>query len=374
MLAAAGYFSPLRRPRDARGTANAAADAAAGGDDDGRVRTIHRYPVKSCGGEQLDEVRCDRLQPLPGDRAFMWVDAESKFITQRPHEPRQGNGGSGVPAMATIQASYGPDGSLRLAAPADSRYFGLEPLDVAADDGLGSESAPVRRCTLFSGEALVSEQAESAGAWFGLFAGASGCSIPGSRLVKSHAAATTAAQDWRESRRLFQRQVFPGEEEKPRPIPLDDGGTILLVSQGSLDLLNTRLQEQGLAPVPMSRFRPNFVLDNLPPHAEDGWLEVEIGEVRFRVERPCTRCTTVLVDQGAGVCDGVNWLTKVLAPYRLCAAMPSSPKAPLSPSFDAIWLTNIITDEACGGTGAAPTRATEDWICRAPSSGCTARR
>ena len=49
--------------------------------------TIHRYPVKSCGAEQLDEVRCDRLQPLPGDRAFMWVDAESKFITQRPHEP-----------------------------------------------------------------------------------------------------------------------------------------------------------------------------------------------------------------------------------------------------------------------------------------------
>ena len=93
VLAAAGYFSPLRRPRDARGlNSSSAVDAAvaAGGDDDGRVRTIHRYPVKSCGGEQLDEVRCDRLQPLPGDRAFMWVDAESKFITQRPHEPRQG--------------------------------------------------------------------------------------------------------------------------------------------------------------------------------------------------------------------------------------------------------------------------------------------
>ena len=65
---------------------------------------------------------------------------------------------------------------------------------------------------------------------------------------------------------------------------------------------------------------------NLPAHAEDGWLEVGIGEVRFRVERPCTRCTTVLVDQGAGVCDGVNWLTKVLAPYRLCA--PQAPPAP----------------------------------------------
>ena len=33
-------------------------------DDMGRVQSIHRYPVKSCGGETLDEVGLTRLEAL----------------------------------------------------------------------------------------------------------------------------------------------------------------------------------------------------------------------------------------------------------------------------------------------------------------------
>ena len=46
------------------------------------------------------------------------------------------------------------------------------------------------------------------------------------------------------------------------------------------------------------------------------------------VERPCTRCSTVLVDQERGESDDVNWLSKVLAKYRL------SPPDPKYDSFD----------------------------------------
>ena len=45
-------------------------------------------------------------------------------------------------------------------------------------------------------------------------------------------------------------------------------------------------------------------LEGFPPHAEDGWREFKLGEVSLRVERPCTRCSTVLVDQEAGKSDG----------------------------------------------------------------------
>ena len=81
----------------------------------GRVLSIHRYPVKSCGGEVLEDVALSRLSALPGDRQYLWVDAEGKFITQRPYESRQGNNGNGVPKLSTIDASISPDGStLRL--------------------------------------------------------------------------------------------------------------------------------------------------------------------------------------------------------------------------------------------------------------------
>jgi hypothetical protein len=188
-------------------------------DDMGRVQSIHRYPVKSCGGETLDEIGLTRLSPLPGDRRYLWVDAKGKFLTQRPYESRQGNDGYGIPALATISASYSPDGAtLRLEAPE-----GGEPLIVSAESGEAR-----RKVTLFSGSARVVDQAVgAAGEWFRGF-----CGVAGACLVKSdEEVATTLADDWRESRRQFQAGAFVGEEGAARPIPLDDGGTILLVSQ-----------------------------------------------------------------------------------------------------------------------------------------------
>jgi hypothetical protein len=184
-------------------------------------------------------------------------------------------------------------------------------------------------------------------------------------LVRS-ASGSGSADDWREGRRAFQSAVFPGEEQAPREIPLDDGGTILLVSAAALEQLNGRLGERGMAPLHMGRFRPNFVIGGgVAAHAEDEWLELQLGEVRLRVERACTRCSTVMVDQRNGTpvrsaarragssapravvvrvralrapvsCLGpgpfiacvrataaqgaVNWLSKVLAKYRLSRA------------------------------------------------------
>lgn len=280
--------------------------------------SIHRYPVKSCGGESLDKVKLTRLSPLPGDRQYLWVDAAGKFITQRPYESRQGNGGNGVPQLATIDASYSPDGAtLRLNAPDAAP---LEPLLVPARDASapGSDSAR-REVTLFSGKAKVVDQIEAAGDWFRRF-----CGVEGACLVKADETATSLADDWRASRVAFQTSAFPGEEGASRAIPLDDGGTILVVSRASLDELNAQLAQKGLPPVRMNRFRPNFVLDRLPAHAEDGWKEIQLGDdVRLRVERPCTRCSTVLVDQEEGTSDEVNWLSKVMARYRLSGPDPA---------------------------------------------------
>jgi uncharacterized protein YcbX len=69
-----------------------------------------------------------------------------------------------------------------------------------------------------------------------------------------------------------------------------------LVSKASLDELNRRLS----LPVTMGRFRPNIVVAGCEPHAEDDWGRVRIGEVDFRVAKPCARCVVVTVDQSTG--------------------------------------------------------------------------
>jgi uncharacterized protein YcbX len=48
----------------------------------------------------------------------------------------------------------------------------------------------------------------------------------------------------------------------------------------------------------MNRFRPNVVVDGTAPWAEDGWERITIGDVPFRVVKPCDRCVITTTDQG----------------------------------------------------------------------------
>lgn len=70
----------------------------------------------------------------------------------------------------------------------------------------------------------------------------------------------------------------------------------LVISTASLEDLNSRLEE----PVPMDRFRPNIVIDGVEPFAEDTWMHIKIGDIRFSIDKPCARCVVVTIDQKTG--------------------------------------------------------------------------
>ena len=72
---------------------------------------------------------------------------------------------------------------------------------------------------------------------------------------------------------------------------------LLLVSEGSLTDLNTRLER----PLPMNCFRPNLVVRGCDPLTEDGWRLVRIGPITLRVVKPCARCAITTVNQRTGV-------------------------------------------------------------------------
>lgn len=84
---------------------------------------------------------------------------------------------------------------------------------------------------------------------------------------------------------------------------LADGYPLLVTTVASLDALNALIaggdhREEG--PLPMDRFRPNAVVDGVGPWEEDGWRRIAIGEVAFRVAKPCGRCVVTTTDQSTG--------------------------------------------------------------------------
>ena len=93
-----------------------------------------------------------------------------------------------------------------------------------------------------------------------------------------------------------------------------DGFPFLLVSEASLANLNDRLVSTGEEPVPMNRFRPNFVVSGVAAFGEDAWPRVRIGGIVFRSGGPCARCIVTTTDQFTGE-RGTEPL-RTLAAYR----------------------------------------------------------
>jgi uncharacterized protein YcbX len=80
-------------------------------------------------------------------------------------------------------------------------------------------------------------------------------------------------------------------------VSLADGYPILLISQASLDDLNSRLHD----PVPMNRFRPNIVVSGTHAFDEDHWRHFEISGIPFSGVKPCARCVMTTIDQDSAV-------------------------------------------------------------------------
>jgi uncharacterized protein YcbX len=90
-----------------------------------------------------------------------------------------------------------------------------------------------------------------------------------------------------------------------------DGYPILVISRASLAELNSRLPTE----LPMARFRPNVVIDDVGAYDEDRIHELATADVTLRIVKPCTRCSITTTDQESGTLDGVEPLA-TLKQYR----------------------------------------------------------
>ncbi|MGA6100212.1 MOSC domain-containing protein [Stutzerimonas marianensis] len=221
-----------------------------------RLTSLYRYPLKSGSAESLDIAHCDELG-LTGDRRWMAVDADSgKFMTQRA-----------LPQMALLDARWAGTEALRLSAP------GMETLRVPVPDADGA----LRGVTIWRELLQAPDAGDAAAAWLTRLLGRP------SRLVYLPA-----------SRGI---QVDPAYAAPGELTAFSDGFPFLLIGQASLDDLCARIGR----PLDMRRFRPNLVVSGAEPYAEDGWRRIRIGDMRFRVVKPCSRCAIPTIDPNTAI-------------------------------------------------------------------------
>lgn len=114
------------------------------------------------------------------------------------------------------------------------------------------------------------------------------------------------------------RAVEPGASTPEDRVSFADGYPLLLTTTASLDALNDWVYEdQGAeGPLPMSRFRPNVVIDGAKAWSEDEWIGgvIRIGDLTFRAAKTCARCVVTTTDQDTG--ERGRQPLRALARYR----------------------------------------------------------
>ncbi len=226
------------------------------------LASLHVYPIKSCAGVALDE--CLLIETgLEFDRAWMVVDSEGEFVSQRE-----------LPRMALVQCTL-KHSELVLRAP------GMLALHLALD----TVEQPTR-VRVWDDEVAAYDMGDLAARWFSDFLRQE------LRLARFDP----------EHKRLSNR-AWTGAIEAENAF--SDGYPLLVVSQASLDGLNERLAAKAQPPVTMARFRPNLVLTGLDAHGEDHLDEIvfdtDDGPVRLKLVKPCPRCPIPNVDPATGV-------------------------------------------------------------------------
>lgn len=247
------------------------------------LSALYIYPVKSLRGFSVTAAEVDSLG-VAGDRRFLVVDENNRFLTQRA-----------LPRMAQIATGLGP-ASLKLTA---AGHGGVS-VGRAPEPG-----APVRSVTIWKSENLLAEDCGDAPAvWLSDFLGVK-C-----RLVRVGP--------------KFLRPIVKANAGPGDVVSFPDAYPFMAVGESSLADLNDRLVEKGEEPVPMNRFRPSFVITGGPAFAEDTWTRVRIGDVVFRAGGPCLRCIVTTTDQFSG--ERGKEPLRTLATYRRSAADPGDVK------------------------------------------------
>jgi uncharacterized protein YcbX len=222
-----------------------------------RLTYVATYPIKSCYRVEADSAEVEPWG-LAGDRRWLIVDERATLITQREW-----------PALGRIRPRYYSQGLVLEAHDATA-------LDVPFPAGATMDVKHFRQWI------AATPAGDAADRWV-------------SQLIDRPARLVYLDDPTR-------RPVDPEFADPDDRVSFADGYPLLVTNEASLHAVNDWLVEAGDEPVAMTRFRPNIVVGGAPAWAEDEWVgrRIVVGDVTFRVPKPCDRCVFTTIDPETG--------------------------------------------------------------------------
>ena len=227
------------------------------------------YPIKSLAGISLSEAQVNR-SGLKQDRMMMLVDDNGLFISQRKFSQ-----------LALLKVELTTAG-IKVSMP-DSSSIEIHKASFSED------KIDVK---IWNDHCVVFVAINEVNLWFSEFLGRS------VRLIKYDDSNP--------------RPTDPAYSNQDDIVSFADGFPILVISQSSLDDLNSKLDK----PVSMKNFRPNLVVKDCEAFAEDNWQHIKIGDINFDAVKLCSRCIMTTVDPLNGKRDQQGEPYKTLSQYR----------------------------------------------------------
>jgi len=229
---------------------------------------IYIYPIKSLGGISLQTSEVEE-RGLKYDRRWVLVDESNTFFTQRD-----------FPAMTLIKPAIGKDG-LQL----KHKQKNIEPLKVPFD----FDHSKRDKVIIWNDTVIGEFYNQTIDDWFSEILG-----------IKCHLVKMPGS-----TKRIVDRKYAEN-----KIVSFADAFPFLIIGQASLDDLNSKME----IPLPMNRFRTNFVFTGGEPFEEDSWNGFSIGSLEFKAVKPCARCVITTTDQETG--ERNNEPLKTLSEYR----------------------------------------------------------
>jgi len=206
------------------------------------------YPVKSLGAIKAGSIVIDAFG-VKNDRRFMLIDKNNEFVTQRKYPQL-----SLLSASLSSRSLFISGGDLGRLEFALNSLSGVQKVKIW-DDFVEAEIIDDKLTAVLSD--YVGESVRLA-------------YIPD------------------KSYRQVDRNFFAGDQR----VSFADGFPLLLTNNASLLDLNQKLDK----PVGMHRFRSNIVFSGNIAFQEDVWEQVRIGEVAFKLVKPCGRCNMTTIN------------------------------------------------------------------------------
>jgi len=234
-----------------------------------KVRWLRFYPVKSCGGFNVEQLECQVggcVYRSVKDRQFMLINNDGMLVTGRTR-----------PRMMLISPQI-TDGHLALDAPNMATFCLKLPVEGKTLTP-GRVSVGLRNVTgVDCGDAVAQ--------WLSEF-----LETPGLRM-------------------LCQTQLC---QDDGNNIHYQDESAVSLVSEQSISDVNTKLND----PVTTTNFRSNIIVTAEKPYVEDKWINVFVNNVWFQRMFHTERCLMTTIDPETGVKHNEQQPLATLRTFRI---------------------------------------------------------